>query len=273
MIRCIFYLLFLGSISCCAISDMNKRLWLIRHCDKPEDQSSPCCSEIGYKRASSWSTFFMKHISKDRLVEVYSSNFNLAKICTPLTKYIKPDDSCQKSQRMFLTAYNIHKALTNTSIPSILYNNYCIGDYEVLLDNILLHYQTLNIKDAIIVWEHNEIIDIIRYFDIDIPSWKNKYNNVYDIVFLIDVENQILYFDCYDYIYNTYECQEEGVYKWLDEFEHIEVPDRLQSNQLVPRPFKNVQYYFIIGLLCLLFMSLCLYMTLILLRRPSYTSI
>jgi hypothetical protein len=74
--------------------------------------------------------------------------------------------------------------------------------------------------DILIIWEHHEIIDIIREFNIEIPSWKNKLNKNYDIVFLIDVINKKLYYECYDFLNNLIECTSEAN-DWLYKYNSI----------------------------------------------------
>ena len=96
--------------------------------------------------------------------------------------------------------------------------NYCIGDdKDKIIDSVS---NRMDVTDAILIWEHKEIIDIIRSFDIDIKSWKNKYESIYDIVFMIDIKTHKLFYDCFDFIYNSTNCS-KNVDIWLNDFKSI----------------------------------------------------
>jgi hypothetical protein len=96
--------------------------------------------------------------------------------------------------------------------------NYCIGETTKLLDTILKNKAFYT--DILIIWEHHEIIDIIRHFDIDISRWKNKYKHEYDIVFMIDYPENKLYFDCYNFEKNEIQCK-STIHEWLSEFQSV----------------------------------------------------
>ena len=51
-----------------------------------------------------------------------------------------------------------------------------------------------------------EILEIIKKFKINIEKFK-KYKKHYDIIFMIDIKNNNLYYDCYDYINNINLCK------------------------------------------------------------------
>lgn len=198
------------------------RIWLIRHCDKPKSAYDPCCSKLGYERAAQWHLYFEKYIQKRDKVKIYSSNFNEKKICINNIKYL-PDSSCQKSQRMFLTAYYLQITFKDDAIdlsPTIG-NDYCVGEKDKLLSVIL---KDRVVTDAIVVWEHKEIVDIIHSFNIQIKKWKNKFQNIYNLVFMIDVERRKLFYDCFDFDKNTISnCSEvNDVDKWLSNFNSID---------------------------------------------------
>ena len=110
-----------------------------------------------------------------------------------------PNPTCQKSQRMFLTAYNLHKSFESNDIMSNINAKFCIGEYNALMNEI---EDNIN-KQIVIIWEHNEIIDIIRFLGIKIDKWKNKFDDISDIIFMID-ENNDLYYDCYDFENNVW---------------------------------------------------------------------
>jgi hypothetical protein len=172
------------------------RIWLIRHCDKPKNPENPCCSEMGYRRANSWYQYFQLWLKPENIVKIVTSEFNKKKVCiSGITT--GSNSQCQKSQRMWITGFYIYSHLqTNMSIQiqSIINTRYCIGQYKEMLENIM-EKNADDSTDAIIVWEHNEIIDIIRHFGIKIDNWKNE--KIYDIVFLLDVKKRTLYYDCF----------------------------------------------------------------------------
>jgi len=136
-----------------------------------------------------------------------------------LKRDYKPNNDCQKSQRMYLTAYYIHNALTNNyRVGKDINLHYCIGYKHKLLSNL---HKTTNIQDAIVIWEHKEIIQIIREFNIKIDKWHNKLEHVYDLIFLIDVNTGKLYRDCYSFITNQTSCSKD-VSLWLKDFDKID---------------------------------------------------
>lgn len=198
-----------------------KRIWLLRHCDKPKDPYNPCCSHKGYERSNQWATYFNKYLNPKHYIKLYSSNFNENKICLAKndTNHIPiPDNQCQKSQRMFLTASSIYNNLSLLlNISPQINSNYCIGESSMLMKSVV---KNTEFTDILIIWEHHEIIDIIREFNIEIPSWKNKLNKNYDIVFLIDVINKKLYYECYDFLNNLIECTSEAN-DWLYKYNSI----------------------------------------------------
>ena len=199
-----------------------ERIWIIRHCDKPIPQSNPCCSDFGYNRAKNWHLYFEKYFTKKNIIELYSSSYNEKKVCLKHANHrVNTNKSCQKSQRMFLTANYIQENL------KLKYNvfkknnlNYCVGQKNKLLKNILKNDDILT--DIILVWEHKEIVRIINEFGIHLTKWRNKYIDEYSIVFLIDVKTKQLYYDCFDFINNATNCSQE-IKLWLTNFQKIDI--------------------------------------------------
>lgn len=183
-----------------------KRLWIIRHCDKPNSNSNPCCSEVGYERSSKWHIYFSKVFDKTNKIQIYASNYNEKKRCivTPYFQY-NANKYCQKSQRMFLTANAISQSFINSNFTNIYHkeinNIFCVGESRQLISHLL---SKRDITDAIIVWEHTEILDMIRRFHIKIRKWPNKY--IYDLVFLLDITSNKLFYECFDYLTNNTKC-------------------------------------------------------------------
>jgi hypothetical protein len=114
---------------------------------------------------------------------------------------------------MFLTSLYIFNTFTNIQYLNI---DYCIGDYKDLTKNA--YKQEYN--DVIIVWEHDEIIDIINYIGIDLKKWPNDIEG-YNIVFMIDIDSNKLYYDCYNFENNNIVCDKK-TNDWLKKYEHID---------------------------------------------------
>jgi hypothetical protein len=167
-------------------------IWIIRHCDKPKNRNNPCCSEDGYQRSKYWLPYFQNKINNKEKVQIISSGFNDKYNCIDLSSYTK--NSCQKSQRMFLTSHFIYSSMNKTYSVEYI-NHFCIGDtYKIT------NFVKNNPFDTIIVWEHNEIIDIIRMFDYKVDDWPNHLKNMYDIIFMMDMTNSLLFYDCYYWV-------------------------------------------------------------------------
>ena len=103
-------------------------------------------------------------------------------------------------------------------MKSSIDTEHCIGKVHVLLYSI---NNTNHISDAVLIWEHKEIIDIIRKFDIDINEWTDDYKDVYDIVFMIDLKKKKLYYECYDYRDSSMQCT-PVIKSWLKHYDHIQ---------------------------------------------------
>jgi hypothetical protein len=128
---------------------------------------------------------------------------------------------------MFLTA-TIMKEQLNINTNININFDYCIGYAKQVIKRVC---NNIFITDAIIVWEHKEIIDIIRSFDISIKKWKNKYSNNYDIVFMIDLKTKQLFYDCFDYTINISSCS-KNIEVWLNNFDKIENYYKYYKNNL-----------------------------------------
>ena len=89
---------------------------------------------------------------------------------------------------MFLTTYYLSKQLLDMNYNIETINlNYCVGDSGKIFNHIQhMKNRNRNINDIILIWEHNEIINFIRKYNIKIGLWKRKLKKNYDIVFMID---------------------------------------------------------------------------------------
>jgi len=146
---------------------------------------------------------------------------------------------------MYSTAYYIKENLENLkqyNVKSSIDTEYCIGEYRDLLHSIK---QNKHVSDAVLIWEHKEIIDIIRSFDIDINEWKDDYKDVYDIVFMIDLKKKRLYYDCYDYRDSSIQCR-SGIRSWLRHFDHIQSYKSMMLNNSDNNMDKYIPVYLVI---------------------------
>ena len=207
-----------------------KRIWFIRHCDKPSDHENPCCSEYGYKRAENWDYYLTKYLTREDSIKIVTSNFNTHKICM-MELNRNPDAYCQKSQRMYLTSHLIYenmKRITTYNISSQINKSFCVGEANKMLKSIL--ETEFLYSDIILVWEHKEIIDLIRSFDIKLEKWKKKYRKHYDLLFMLDVKSNELFYDCFNFETFTTGCSKK-IDHWLQDYNKIE--SYYQKNKLL----------------------------------------
>jgi len=213
----------------------SKNIWLLRHCDKPLDNpNNPCCSEDGYARSYNWSRYFMQYLPQDTSFQMYASGYNAHKICINenINKFENNEDknmsrkNCQKSQRMYLTA----KIINQTFYESNINTDYCVGEVDALIEQIRRDSN----PNILIIWEHEEIIEIIHKLGVYISSWKNKWKNIYNLVFLLDTTKKMLYYDCLG------KC-DRSVDHWLRYF--IKVNYYLGYHKQIP---PNIQILFFI---------------------------
>jgi len=188
-------------------------IWLIRHCDKTNDSDDPCCSQYGYQRADNWYKYFSKYIHLKSSIQIYASNYNEKKQCIANNDY-KPNSSCQKSQRMFITGLSINDKMTPGQKINI---DYCIGEYKDLVDTI----ESGSENEAIVVWEHKEIVNIINRLGIALSDWPDSASEEYNVVFMVDYNKQRLYYDCYNFIDGTNKCSDQ-ISSWLKNYGSIE---------------------------------------------------
>jgi hypothetical protein len=92
---------------------------------------------------------------------------------------------------MYLTALQISGAFPN----SALHSDFCVGEIRRLADKIRQEKET----DALIVWEHHEMAEIVSELGIPLTKWR-KMNNEYGLVFLVEVKTKQLYYDCFDFL-------------------------------------------------------------------------
>lgn len=195
------------------------KIWIIRHCDKPNNPKNPCCSDTGYDRSIGWANYFKDYLgNNNNRINIITSDFHSKTKCVDKLNHTK--NNCQKSQRMLLTTYYLSKQLLDMNYKIDTINlNYCVGDSG----KIFHHIQTMkNTNDIILVWEHHEIVDFIRKYNIKIRNWKRKVKHNFDIVFMIDTKKNKLYYSCYNYKEKTKNKCSRDVDKWLGNFDNID---------------------------------------------------
>ena len=179
---------------------------------------------------------------------MFASNFDESKVCVPLPKENPPfdtDKKCQKSQRMWITAYSIFQGLVpKYNVHTKINRKFCVGQPKKIWKNMMEDADKYT--DMIVVWEHSEIIDMLHDIGITIHSWKNK--DIYDLVFLLDMSDPKkidLYYDCFEpspLVANVSKSQcREIVHTWLDNFDTI--PAYYRKNQKNFLMQQNVEYF------------------------------
>jgi len=230
-----------------------KSIWFLRHCDKPHNPVNPCCTDLGYDRANHWYRYFADRIKHNQPLAIYTSGFNEKRVCINNTRHLSTK-YCQKSQRMYLTALAIQREIPQ----SILHSSYCVGDYRRLLRDIRLS----TLQNIIVVWEHNEIIQMIRDYGVDISKWRNRFNNHYDIVFHLVIQNKKVDFtyDLYDFANNMVGHKRE-VDAWLDpHHKSTNSPEKstAASSSVSSRSSPNVYVMLLLMFaICLITISFC----------------
>lgn len=221
--NCVIMLFFIANIffiiQIFNINSANK-IWIIRHCDKPNNHKNPCCSDSGYERSIGWANYFKDYLGNK--INIITSDFHSKTICVDKLNHTK--NNCQKSQRMFLTTHYLSKQLLDMNYNIETINlNYCVGDSGKIFNHIQnMKNHNRNINDIILIWEHNEIINFIRKYNIKIGLWKRKLKKNYDIVFMIDTNKNKLYYSCYDYKNKKINKCSHKIKKWLYKFDNIE---------------------------------------------------
>jgi hypothetical protein len=96
-----------------------KRIWIIRHCDKPKNKKNPCCSSVGFQRAEQWHHYFEKYFDSKSKIQIISSGYSENKNdnCI-LSKQNTNHPQCKKSQRMWVTANVLNQTLSKKFIVS-----------------------------------------------------------------------------------------------------------------------------------------------------------
>lgn len=196
---------------------------MLRHCDKPIDDADSCCSDVGHQREQKWSMFLHKYLDQDdSVIEMYASNFRRIQTCNYNINYelmsSVPRKNCQRAQRMYSSAYYIKENLEslNYNIIKNIDTNNCIGEESAVVQSIT---NSTQITDAILIWQHDEIIEIIRSFDIKMNDFSKSDKYIYDIAFMLDLSSKKLYYECFEY-YDSSSVSSCSplIHSWLQSF-------------------------------------------------------
>jgi hypothetical protein len=219
--------------------------------------------------------YFETFLPKETHISIYTSSFHEKKICEnhytrPIIKRerILEEKQCQKSQRMWITANILYNHFKFFFSYLKMQSQFCIGEKKQLLQKI--DEDSVFISDAIVVWEHDEIIDMIRYMGIEIGHWHHKH--MYDIVFMVDIKEKRLYYDCVSYTFYDNEtiCKKNA--KWLQKYgfisDYFANKDVLSTNY---KSYKHYDYYYFKVVTSLLFIMIlfitCIYVFCCTIRR------
>jgi hypothetical protein len=181
---------------------------MIRHCDKANDEN-PCCSSLGYERANAWHIVFDTLITES-LLHIYAPSADYSTLCKPNLELMK-DSSCQKSQRMGITAMLIQY---NINIPATMHFNYCSGDHHDLVQDI--NHNKKKIENALVVWQHSEMVDMVNDWGVSLSSWPENLDDIYNLIFKLDFTSDppSLSYNCYDFQHDVMQC-DDRVTAWL----------------------------------------------------------
>jgi ABC-type antimicrobial peptide transport system permease subunit len=154
---------------------------------------------------------------------------------------------------MFLTAQAISDSLNY--VKDDINIDFCTGQYTELIDT------THNIpnNDVIIVWEHKEIVDMINYIGIDLDKWPDEANEEYNVVFMINIHQPTLYYECYNWENRDKTCS-PSIDKWLKKYDRISeyhenygaIIEHRYMLTTTPKLLTNVYNYYI-GLFIIVF--------------------
>ena len=211
------------SLSCIYLSNaIPQRLWMIRHCDKPINDADSCCSDFGHQREQKWSIFLHKYLDQENsVIEMYASNFRTIQTCNYNINYefmtSTPRKNCQRAQRMYSSAYYIKENLEslNYTIVKNINTNNCIGEESDVVHSI---NNSTQITDAILIWQHDEILQIIRSFGINANDFSKSDKYIYDVAFMLDISSNKLYYECFEYYDVSVSSCSPLIHSWLNSF-------------------------------------------------------
>jgi len=160
---------------------------------------------------------------------------------------------------MYWTAKLLHDRLQQSAditVSRTVNSKWCVGEGAQLMDHVYTSSESRATTDLIIVWEHHEIVEMIRRLGIHMPKWRKTHVNEYSLVLQMDVTHHKLYYDCFDYRTNQTGCSEE-IAGWLHDYGRI--PPVLESRHFIsPTWLSEHQIKQIFGIGCILGILLAL---------------
>ena len=189
----------------------SKSVWLIRHCDKPSDDSSNCCSSTGYDRAKAWASYFKGLINSDSTAFVASNYADQGSCKKTLGSPSPTYPACQHSQRMWLTASEITNQMGLEN--SLINTDYCTADSMKDVAKLVEKQSS----ESLVVWEHKQIPDIINELGVKLSAWPDNLDYVYNLVFRVSNGGGLLEYTCYNYDDGSDKC-DKGVDSWLKNY-------------------------------------------------------
>ena len=168
---------FLWSLwTCCTVQG---RVWFLRHCDKPHENSSPCCSAKGIRRMTHWGQFIKAYMSDNATVQIMTALDSTIEVCSVDRE--PPNPVCQSSARFHESSRYVQKAL---QISTHLEERLCIGQSEILAQRI--NATKGQYSDTIVVWEHRDMVRVLWHLGQPLSPWPT--NRRYDIVFVLEAQ-------------------------------------------------------------------------------------
>lgn len=190
-----------------------KEIWMVRHCDKPTSGDSDCCSSEGYARSTGWADYFKERIDISSTGFVSSTYKESSPSCVSGLAPENTSSKCQGSQRMFLTSSYLAEGM---HYSGSINTDYCTGKSSDASN--VASYMSKQKETQLLVWNHEQIPDVINALGINLSAWPSDLDDVYNIVFRVSGGD--LQYNCYDFKTDTINCV-SGVDKWLADYKKI----------------------------------------------------
>ena len=178
--RAFFWVLCVTGIIAASVTG---RVWFVRHCDKPPQDSNPCCSAKGIRRMTQWGQFMKAYLSDNATVQILTAADSTTEVCSVDRAPRNP--VCQLSARFHESSRYIQNAL---QIPTHLEERLCIGQSELLAHRI--NATRDQYSDTIVVWEHRDMARVLWHMGQSLAHWPT--NLRYDLVFVLEAQ-QLVY--------------------------------------------------------------------------------
>lgn len=115
---------------------------------------------------------------------------------------------------MYDTAFLLAKEM---SYQGSISSKYCSGNDDA--SKVASYAESQPQASQLIVWEHHQLVDIIRGFGIDLSSWPSSLDDTYNIAFHVELSSPaVLSYSCYNYQDGGNQC-DPGVTLWLKDYE------------------------------------------------------